>query len=264
MNRFEGRNTVIVGGGQSAGATVGNGRAAALAYAREGATVLVVDRDREAAEQTACEIRAGGGVAYAHQADITRPEECAALAEAAVETLGAIDVLHNNVGVVVAAATEDLSVADWNRGLDLNLTGLWMVCRQVLPVMRAQGRGVVINISSLAGVLAGANPYSVGKAALNALTRGLALEYAPHGVRVNAIVPGMIDTPIGVDRVAVASGRSRDDVAAARAAQVPMRRQGTAWDIARAALFLASDDASYITGAVLPVDGGGSLRGHQA
>ncbi|OHV30175.1 MULTISPECIES: SDR family NAD(P)-dependent oxidoreductase [Pseudofrankia] len=260
MNRLAGKTAIVVGGGQRPGATIGNGRATAVAFAREGARVLVVDRDLNAAEETVAQLRAEGGYGLAHSADITRPADCETIVRAATEAFGRVDILHNNVGAVVAAGTEATSLDDWERGLSINLTGLWLVCRQFLPVMRAQGHGVVLNISSLAGLLAGANPYSIGKNGVNALTRGLALEYAPHGIRVNAIVPGMIDTPIGVDRVVEATGRDRDEVAAARATQVPMGRQGTAWDIANAAVFLASDEASYITGVILPVDGGSALQ----
>lgn len=260
MSRLAGKTAVVIGGGQRPGATVGNGRAAAVAFAREGARVLVVDRDLGAAEDTVAHLREEGGEGAAHGGDITRPADCETILRAATEAFGHVDILHNNVGVVVAAPTEATSLDDWERGLSINLTGLWQICRQFLPVMRAQGHGVVLNISSLAGFLPGANPYSIGKNGVNALTRGLALEYAPHGIRINAIAPGMIDTPMGVDRAAEATGRDRDEVTAARASQVPMRRQGTAWDIANAAVFLASDDASYITGAILPVDGGSALR----
>jgi len=127
--------------------------------------------------------------------------------------------------------------------------------------MRRQGSGTIINISSLAGTFVGSSVYSLTKHGVNALTQGLALEYAPHGVRVNAIAPGMIDTPIGVDRVARSTGVDRAKIAADRAALVPMRRQGTALDVANAAVFLASDDASYITGTILYVDGGSALLG---
>jgi NAD(P)-dependent dehydrogenase (short-subunit alcohol dehydrogenase family) len=259
--RLAGKTAVIVGGGQRAGETVGNGRAAALAYAREGARVLVADLDLESARETVRQVQAAGGEALAHRTDVTSEEDCAALLGVARGAFAVIDILHTNVGIVIAAPVESTSPLDWNRSMDTNLTGLWMTCRQFLPVMRQQGHGVVINISSLASLLTGANPYTISKGAVNALTRGLALEYAPHGIRVNAIAPGMIDTPVGVDRVAAATGRSRDEVAASRAATVPMRHQGTAWDIANAAVFLASDEAAYITGAVLPVDGGSSLQG---
>jgi NAD(P)-dependent dehydrogenase (short-subunit alcohol dehydrogenase family) len=165
------------------------------------------------------------------------------------------------VGVVSTKRTEDLPVAEWRRVVDVNLTGMWQTSKYFLPLLRDSGNGVVINISSLAGLMAGgqAIAYSTTKAAVNALTRSLALEYAPQRVRVNCIAPGMVDTPLGVDDVVRATGQSRDDVVASRSALIPMGRQGTAWDVARAALFLASDEASFITGVVLPVDGGSSL-----
>jgi NAD(P)-dependent dehydrogenase (short-subunit alcohol dehydrogenase family) len=253
---------VVVGGGQTPGATTGNGRAAALTYARAGARVLVVDRDEKSAQETAALVRERGGTARAHRADITLEEDCAALAEAALDAFGQIDVLHNNVGIVPSGRTEELPAADWRRGFEVNLTGMWLTCKYVLPHMRERGRGAVINISSMAGLLAGgeAIAYTTSKAAVHSMTRSLALEYAPHGVRINAVAPGMMDTPMGVDSVAHATGVRREDVAAQRAALVPMGHQGTSQDVADAALFLASDEAAFITGVVLPVDGGFTLK----
>nr|WP_239074148.1 SDR family NAD(P)-dependent oxidoreductase [Streptomyces sp. SID10853] len=259
---MQGRTAVVVGGGQTRGSTMGNGRAAALTYAREGARVLVVDRDEKSAEETAVLVRERGGTATAHHADITVEEDCAGLADAALGMLGHIDVLHNNVGIVPSGRTEDLAPADWRHGFEVNLTGMWMTCKYVLPHMRARGRGAVVNISSMAGLLAGgeAIAYSTSKSAVHAMTRSLALEYAPHGVRVNAVAPGMMDTPMGVDSVARSSGARREEVAARRASLVPMGHQGTGQDVADAALFLASDESAFITGVVLPVDGGFTLR----
>jgi NAD(P)-dependent dehydrogenase (short-subunit alcohol dehydrogenase family) len=259
--RLEGRSAVVVGGGQTPGETVGNGRAAALLYAREGARVLVVDRDVDAAEDTANQIRSEGGSADAYRADITSERDCAELAAAASDRVGTVNILHNNVGIVSTKRTEDLPVAEWQRVIDVNLTGMWQTTKFFLPLLRDSGNGVVINISSLAGLMAGgqAIAYSTAKAAVNALTRSLALEYAPQRVRVNCIAPGMVDTPLGVDDIVRATGQARDEVVASRSALIPMGRQGTAWDVARAALFLASDDAAFITGVVLPVDGGSSL-----
>lgn len=261
-SRFQGRTAVVVGGGQTPGTTLGNGRASAVAYAREGARILVVDRDGESAQETADIICAEGGVAVAHRADITVDVECETLCEAALDAFGRIDVLHNNVGIVPAGRTEDLSPQDWRRGFEVNLTGMWMTCKHVLPHLRRQGHGTIINISSMAGLLAGGDAiaYATSKAAVHSMTRSLALEYAPHGVRVNAIAPGMMDTPMGVDAVALSRGVGRDEVATQRASLVPMGRQGTSQDVAAASLFLASDDSAFITGVVLPVDGGFTLR----
>jgi len=259
--KLEGRVAIVVGGGQTEGETVGNGRAVCLTFAREGARVLVVDRDVDAAEQTVKLVLEEAGQALAHQADITSEDECRAIPEAALQAFDRIDVLHNNVGIVPGGATEQLPSETWRAGFDVNLTGMWMTCKYVLPHLRAQRSGAVVNISSMAGLMAGpqAIAYSTSKAAVNAMTRSLALEYAPHGVRVNGIAPGMVDTPMGVDRVARATGATREAVVAQRSATIPMGRQGTSWDIANAALFLASDDSAFVTGVVLPVDGGSTL-----
>jgi NAD(P)-dependent dehydrogenase (short-subunit alcohol dehydrogenase family) len=264
MGRLEGKTAVIVGGGQTPGATTGNGRAVALLFAREGARILVVDRDLDSAGQTAELVRQEGGTATAHRADITVESDCAAILDAALQSMGYIDILHNNVGIVPAGRTEDLPAGSWRHGFEVNLTGMWMTCKYVLPHMRERGRGAIVNISSMAGLLAGgeAIAYTTSKAAVHSMTRSLALEYAPHGVRVNCVAPGMMDTPMGVDTVARAGGVDRAEVAARRAAMVPMGHQGTSWDVANAALFLASDEAAFITGAILAVDGGFTLRAH--
>ncbi|GAB3688062.1 SDR family NAD(P)-dependent oxidoreductase [Saccharopolyspora tripterygii] len=260
--KLEGRTAVVVGGGQTPGATTGNGRAVALTFAQQGAKVLVVDRDVDSAQETADLVTGKGGIAVAHKADITGESECESIRDAALETFGAVDVLHNNVGIVPAGPTESLPAEKWRQGFEVNLTGMWLTCKYLLPHMRERGRGSVVNISSMAGLLAGgeAIAYTTSKAAVHAMTRSLALEYAPHGVRINCVAPGMMDTPMGVDSVARASGTERDEIAARRAAMVPMGHQGDSWDVANAALFLACDDAAFITGVVLPVDGGFTLR----
>ncbi|GGL15505.1 SDR family NAD(P)-dependent oxidoreductase [Nocardia jinanensis] len=260
--RLDGRVAVVVGGGQTPGATLGNGRAVACAFAREGANVLVVDRDADSAEDTAELIRQDGGFAVSHRADITVEQDCASILDAALAAYGQVDVLHNNVGIVPAGRTEDITAETWRHGFEVNLTGMWLTCKYVLPHMRTRRTGAVINISSMAGLLyAGDNiTYSTSKAAVHSMTRSLAIEYAPHGVRVNCIAPGMMDTPMGVDATARATGTDRAQIAAKRAAMVPMGHQGTSDDVARAALFFATDDSAFITGTVLPVDGGFTLR----
>ncbi|AHH18592.1 putative oxidoreductase, SDR family [Nocardia nova SH22a] len=259
-NRLAGRGAIVVGGGQTPGQTVGNGRATALTFAREGARVLVVDRDEAAAKDTVAQIVAEGGTAVAHRADISRENDCAALPDAALAALGRVDILHHNVGIVSHGGTDTLPLAQWQRGFDVNLTGMWLVCKYVIPVMREHG-GSVILISSLAGGLALGDPiaYATSKAGVNSLGRCLAVENAAHQVRVNVIAPGMIDTPIGVDVEARAAGVSREEIAAAHTAMIPMGHQGTSDDIANAALFLAGDESAFITGVILPVDGGSSL-----
>jgi len=260
--KLEGKTAAVVGGGQAPGATLGNGRAVALTFARHGANVLVVDRDADSAEETSKLIRAEGGSATSHCADITVEQDCRSILDAALQAYGQVDVLHNNVGIVPAGRTEEIPAERWRQGFEVNLTGMWLTCKYILPHMRERKTGAIINISSMAGLLhAGENiTYSTSKAAVHSLTRSLAIEYAPHGIRVNCIAPGMMDTPMGVDSVARATGVDREAVATKRAALVPMGHQGTSQDVANAALFLVTDDSAFITGTVLPVDGGFTLR----
>jgi len=257
--RLAGKVAVITGAGQTPGETIGNGRATALLFAREGAQLLLVDRRGDSARETVDLVRAEGGVAEAFEADITSETACEAIAAAAVERFGRIDILHNNVGIGAGdAGPTSLTEANWHRIMDVNLTGPWLVCKHVLPVMRAQEYGVITNISSVAAIAS--TPmiaYKVSKAGLNALTQSLASSGARHGIRANAIMPGLMDTPMAIEGFAAQRGVSREQVRADRARQVPLRRrQGSAWDTAHASLFLASDEAAYITGVLLPVDGG--------
>lgn len=257
--RLDGKVAIITGAGQTPGETIGNGRATALVFAREGAQLLLVDRRLASAEETAAMVRAEGGVAEAFEADITSEAACAALAAAAVERFGRIDVLHNNVGIGAGdAGPTSLTEDNWHRIMDVNLTGPWLVCKHALPIMRSQGSGAITNISSVAAIAS--TPmlaYKVSKAGLNALTQALAGSSARYGIRVNAIMPGLMDTPMAIEGFVAISGATREQVRAKRASQVPLgRQQGSAWDTANAALFLASDEAAYITGVLLPVDGG--------
>ena len=257
--RLADKAAVIVGAGQTAGETTGNGRATALLFARHGARLLLVDRDEASLVATGQAIEAEGGQAEIHVADITRIEDCAALVDRALSVLGRIDILHNNVGIGAGdGRPADVGADAWDRILDVNLKAMWQTCKQVVPVMREQRGGAIVNISSLAAVAAATTltAYKVSKAGVNALTQTLATTYARDGIRANAIMPGLIDTPMGVDAAARAMGRSRQELAEARARRVPLGHQGSAWDVAHAALILASDEAAFITGVVLPVDGG--------
>jgi NAD(P)-dependent dehydrogenase (short-subunit alcohol dehydrogenase family) len=262
--RLQGRTAIVVGAGQTPGLTIGNGRATAITFARQGAEVLLVDRDKAAVRETHDAIGSEGYRSHVLVCDISGDDAPGAVVAAAREAFGRIDILHNNVGVGAGDATPHrLADEDYDRIMDLNLRSMWRTCKAVVPVMREQGGGgVITNISSIAAIAgAGAlTAYKLSKAGVNALTQNLALTNAKHGIRVNAIMPGFIDTPLAVDAPAAASGTPRDEVAARRAAAVPLGRQGTAWDVANAALFLASDEAAFITGVILAVDGGQSAR----
>ena len=261
--RLEGKIAIVVGAGQTPGETIGNGRAAALTFAREGASLLCVDRLAERAEATAGEIAAAGGVAFAFAADISRPDECAAIVQTALDRWGRVDVLLNNAGIGGGDAPAHLiEAAAWERILSVNLGGMLWTIKAVLPAMRERRSGAIVNISSLASIAGGHQvAYEVSKAGVNRLTTSVAQSNARYGIRCNAVAPGLMDTPMAVSGIAGASGRTTDEVRAERDARVPLRgKMGTAWDTANAALFLASDEASYITGVLLPVDGGMGVR----
>jgi NAD(P)-dependent dehydrogenase (short-subunit alcohol dehydrogenase family) len=259
--RLEGRVVVVFGAG-SVGAGWGNGKAAAVAFAREGAKVIAVDLKKEAAEETSDIIRGEGGYCESHSADVTRAEQVRAVVDGVLSGHGRIDVLHNNVGLAKMGDVIDLREEDWDLMLDVNLKSVYLTCKYVLPSMLAARKGVIINISSLAAIRYTGYPYAAyyaAKGGVNQLTVGLALQHAGAGIRVNAIVPGYIDTPLIYQNIA-GQYRDKDEMIAARNAMCPMGHMGTAWDIANAAVFLASDEAGYITGVCLPVDGGVHAR----
>jgi NAD(P)-dependent dehydrogenase (short-subunit alcohol dehydrogenase family) len=259
--RLEGRVALVFGAG-SVGPGWGNGKASAVAYAREGARVACADRNAEAAEETAGLIRAEGGEAEPLSCDVTRADEIEAAVARTLERLGPIAILHNNVGQAKLGGVPDLSEEEWRRQLDVNLTGMFLACKAVLPVMRREKRGVITNISSVAGVrFTGYDypSYYAAKGAVNQFTVGLALQYAREGIRANAIMPGLMDTPHIYQHISAAYG-SAEDMVRERNESAPMGRMGTGWDVANAAVFLASDEAAYITGVCLPVDGGLTAR----
>ncbi|HEX6144530.1 MAG TPA: glucose 1-dehydrogenase [Geminicoccaceae bacterium] len=259
--RLEDRIALVFGAGSS-GPGWGNGKASAVAYARAGARVACVDIDLEAAGETARIIRDESGEALALAADVTRSDSVGAAVEATLGAFGRIDVLHNNVGHAAMGGPVELSEEDWQRELDLNLKGVFLACKHVLPVMLEQGRGAVVNISSVAGLrYVGYDfaSYYASKGGVNQLTVGLALQYARRGIRVNAICPGLMDTPLIYQQISGAYG-SVAEMVEARHAACPTGRMGTAWDVANAAVFLASDEAQYITAVCLPVDGGLTAR----
>lgn len=262
-SRLQNKRAIVVGAGQAPGVTIGNGRATALLFAREGAEVVCVDRKQSAADETVAQIQDEGGTAHAFEADIRDPASCAELIRAAHAKLGRIDILHNNVGIGGGdAPAHRLEESIWDRILDVNLKSMWLTIKHVLPIMRTQGGGAIVNVSSLASLAGGHQlAYEVSKAGVNRLTTSVAASNARHNIRCNAVMPGFLDTPMAVDGIAQATGRPRDEVRAQRDARVPLGgRMGTGWDTAHAALFLASDEAGFITGAILPVDGGMATR----
>jgi NAD(P)-dependent dehydrogenase (short-subunit alcohol dehydrogenase family) len=264
--RLEGKIAVVVGAGQSPGEGIGNGRATVLRFAREGARILAVDRDIDAAAATAALVVAEGFECVPFAADVTREATLAAAMAEAVRRWGRIDILHNNVGVSVGGGDKpllELTEEAFDRISAINIRGTIMACKHVIPVMREQSAGAIINISSVAA-FENTYPlvaYKATKAAMVAFTEQLAFANAPYGIRANCILPGLMDTPMAVDTRARATNRSRAEIAAERDAKVPLRgKMGTGWDVANAALFLASDEANFITGVALPVDGGALIK----
>lgn len=262
--RLEGKVGVVFGAGQSPGETVGTGRAAAIVFAREGASVLLADRDIESARETAAMIAAEGGVAACVKADWTEADDCRAVAQACLDAWGRIDFLQNNVGVGAGDADPlRLTEEVFDHVIAVNLKGCLLSCQAVVPVMREQGSGSIVNISSVAAVAA-ASPltaYKISKAGINALSHSLAIDNATHGIRVNTIMPGLLDTPMAIDAWAAKLNIPREEIRAMRDTMVPLRaKMGSAWDVAYASLFLHSGEAEFITGVVLPVDGGQLTR----
>ncbi len=261
--RLEGKVAIVVGAGQTPGRTIGNGRATALLYAREGARVLVVDRNAESAEETQARIAEEGGTARALAVDATRAEDCRAMVDACLAAFGRIDILQNNVGIGQGdGSVVRLDERAWDHIFEVNLKTVFLAAKYVLPTMRSQASGAIVNVSSIASVAAmPLAAYKTSKAAVNALTQQLAIANARHGIRVNAVLPGMMNTPMAIESISEATGVPHDDLVAQRDAQVPLgKRMGTAWDVAYASLFLASDESRFITGALLPVDGGQALK----
>ncbi len=266
--RLAGKTALIFGGGQAPSddpnAPMGNGRAVALTYAREGAKVMVADRDIAAAQSVADEITAAGGIALAQACDVLIEDHIKDAITATTATWDALDILHNNVGLSIEAGDAQITDIDadaFDHIMRLNLRAMVLAAKHALPIMREQRSGVILNISSIAATET--YPwvgYKASKAAILALTEQQAIQNAEYGIRAVAIQPGMIDTVMAVDARAKAWNQPRKQVAATRAAKVPMGRQGTAQDVANAALFLASDEASFVSGISLRVDGASGCR----
>ncbi len=263
--RLKDKIAIVVGAGQSPGEGVGNGRATALTFAREGAKVLCVDHNLASAEETVDMIRKGQGTAFPFKADVSKDSDIKSFVADAHKRWGRIDILHNNVGVSISggdAELLDITEEAFDRCVAINLKSCILACKAVIPIMRAQKSGAIVNISSMAALTT--YPYVAYKAtktAMIAFTEQLAYQNAAHGIRANVILPGLMNTPMAVDTRAREFNKSRAQVEAERDAKVPLRRKmGTGWDVANAALFLASDEAGFITGVTLPVDGGASVQ----
>jgi NAD(P)-dependent dehydrogenase (short-subunit alcohol dehydrogenase family) len=263
--RLKGKTALVVGAG-SIGPGWGNGKATAVTFAREGAQVFCVDRNAAAARETADIIASEGGAATAFTADASRAGDVEAMVAACLEAYGRIDVLDNNVGIAEMGSVVDVSEAGWDHVFAVNLKSAFLAMKHVIPVMVSQGGGSIINISSIASIRhLGISyvSYATSKAAMNQMTRTSAVEFAARKVRVNAILPGLMKTPMVEHSAGLAQSYAKGDVEAmwrARDAQVPMGHMGDAWDVANAALFLASDESKYVTGLELVVDGGITLK----
>jgi NAD(P)-dependent dehydrogenase (short-subunit alcohol dehydrogenase family) len=264
VDRLANKVAVVIGAGQSAGESIGNGRATVVRFLQEGAAVLAVDRDGDSARET---LRiANCGESEAFEADVRNGESLHEALRAAVARWGRIDILHYNVGVSVAAGdgwldavTED----SFDTVMAINLRGAVMAAKYAEPIMRAQGAGVLLNVASMSAIET-TTPnvaYRASKAGMIAFTQQFAMRNAEFGVRANAILPGRMDTAMAVDTRARMTGRSREDILAERNKLIPLRGvAGEGWDVANAAVYLASDEARFVTGVSLPVDGGALVK----
>jgi NAD(P)-dependent dehydrogenase (short-subunit alcohol dehydrogenase family) len=264
-SRLNGKVAIVTGAGSLPGPEdrepIGNGKAAAILYAAEGASVMVVDINKEAAEDTKRRIEAQGGVCSFFNADVSRAQDCKAVSEHCLKTHGRIDILHNNVGIMQPKIGGILEVDEetWDLVMNVNLKSIFHMGRAVIPQMLKQGAGCILNISSVAAHRYGIPKtftYTISKGAVNSLTRCMAVELANKGIRVNCIMPGLIDSPTIYHSLAGFYDGDIDRMRKDRSDRVPMKRMGVPWDIARACVFLVSDEASYITGQTLGVDGG--------
>lgn len=262
VDRLKDKVAIVTGAG-SIGEGWGNGKATAVVYAREGAKVLCADVNPDAARETADIIADEGGTADIFAVDVTDSGQVSAMVEAAVTAFGRIDILHNNVGIAEVGGPVDTSEESWDRVHDVNLKSAYLTSKYAIPHMLDQGEGAIVNVSSIAGERWLGVPYisyATTKAAMTQLTRVIARQYAPDNIRCNAVLPGLMQTPMVAHSLQGAyADVDVDALWAARNAQVPMDRVGDAWDVAHAALFLASDEARYVTGATLVVDGGLTL-----
>ncbi len=254
-NRLAGKSAIITGAGSRADG-IGNGRATAILFAREGADLLLVDRDEANVQATLDMIRAEGNDAAIAVADVTATEDCARIVADAVTRYGKLDILHNNVGIGGRGTVEEVSEAEWDHVQRVNVTSMMLTCKHAVPALRANGGGAITNVSSIAALRPrGLTAYSVSKAAVATLTQALAVDHGRDRIRANCIMPGPVYTPM------VYSGGMPDELRERRKNASLLKIEGEGWDIGWAAVFLASDEARYVTGVILPVDGGVTVRG---
>ena len=258
-DRLKDKVALVTGAG-SVGPGWGNGKATAVLFAREGACVFAVDINLEAAEETRAIIEEEGGECAAHETDVSNSGDVKEMVERCIDTYGRVDVLHNNVGILDVGGPVETSEESWDRVVDVNLKSMFLTCKYVLPHMEAQGGGAIVNVSSIASLRWLGIPYvsySATKGAVNQLTQNVALQYAKKNIRANAILPGLMNTPMVHKSLSefYAEG-DVDKMIEIRDGLCPMGKMGDAWDVAYAALFLASDEAKYITATELVVDGG--------
>lgn len=247
--RLAGKVAIVTGAGSS-GPEIGNGKATAILFAREGAKVLCADAVLERAEETAAAIAREGNVASAFKCDVSKAADCKAMVEAAVQRYGRLDILDNNVGISVRADVLEVTEEQWDKVMAVNVKSIVLTSKYAIPQMIKAGGGSIITISSIAGLRANqSTPYSTSKAAVIGITRSMAGDHGRQGIRVNCIIPGLIYGPMTAPRMDAALRETRKNAA-------PLGTEGTGWDVAWAAVFLASDEARWITGVALPVDAG--------
>ena len=258
-DRVKGKVALVTGAG-SVGPGWGNGKAAAVLYAREGASVFLVDCNLEAAKETQAIIDQEGGDCKAFEADVSRAEAVQEMAAACIETYGRVDILHNNVGIIEVGGPVEIIEENWDRLMAVNVKGMFLTCKHCIPHMEEQGGGAIVNISSIAAIRYTGYPsvsYNASKGAINQLTQNIALQYARKGIRANCVLPGLMDTPFIREGLESAySDEGVEEMIRQRDKLCPTGKMGDAWDVAYAALFLASDEAKYINGVNLVVDGG--------
>lgn len=262
-DRLKGQVAIVVGAGSS-GPGWGNGKATAVTFAREGANVFCVDLNVQAAQETVDIVKGEGGEAHAHTANVSVASDVQRMVEACLSQYGRIDVLHNNVGIARMGGPIELSEEDWDLVIDVNLKSFFLTCKYVLPVMEKQASGAIINVSSVAGIRTPKGiayvAYNASKGGVNSLTQAVASQYADKGIRCNAILPGLMHTPMIAPLSASYSKGDYDKMIEIRNKACPTGKMGTAWDVANAALFLASAESSYVNGHLLVVDGALTVR----